>query len=196
LNLGLRHIYGAHSTVDIENSIRRSEIELANYELKQGLLSLSRNREIDSNITNKVVNTICAMANNGPQSLGRILIGVTDRDSDKDRICNLDGINPRKVGKRFVVGVIREAKTLNISMEDYISKWKDGIRNSDLSVGLRDAVLSSLDFHQFYGLGLITINVPPQSEMSYVGEDTYFRNVDCTTKAETAKQIAAIAKRF
>lgn len=190
------HIYGAHSTVDIENSIRRSEIELANYELKQGLLSLSGNREIDSNIIIKVVNTICAMANNGPQSIGRILIGVTDKDSDKDRICNLDGINPRKVGKRFVVGVIREATILNISMEDYISKWKDGIRNSDLSVGLRDAVLSNLDFHQFYGLGLITINVPSQSEMSYVGEDTYFRNVDGTTKAESAKQIAAIAKRF
>ena len=136
------------------------------------------------------------MANNGPKSVGKILIGVTDKESDKDRICNLDEINPRKVGKRFVVGVNREATALNISLEAYISKWKEGISNTELSVGLRDDVLSHLDFHQFYGLGVITITVPPQSEMTYVGEDTYFRKVDSTIKAETAKQIAAIAKRF
>lgn len=31
-------IYSNHSTVDIDAAIRRSEIELADYELKQGLL--------------------------------------------------------------------------------------------------------------------------------------------------------------
>ncbi|HFZ8836939.1 TPA: hypothetical protein ACIPDQ_003855, partial [Salmonella enterica subsp. enterica serovar Bareilly] len=34
------HIYNSHNTVDIEDILRRSEIELANYELKQGLLML------------------------------------------------------------------------------------------------------------------------------------------------------------
>ena len=190
------HIYGAHSNIDIENAIRRSEIELANYELKQGLLSMDNDRKFDSNVIQKVVNTICAMGNNGPSSTGKILIGVTDKVADKERVCALDGIEARKVGKRFVVGVSREAKVLGLSMEDYFSKWKDGIRNSGLSVGIRDSVLSNIDFIQFYGLGVIAITVPPQNEMAYVGEDTYFRSGDDTTKAESAKQIAAIAKRF
>jgi hypothetical protein len=192
----LSHIYGSHSTIDIESSIRRSEIELSHYELKQGLLSLSKDRKIDTNLLDKVINTICAIANNGPKHGGKILIGVTDKDADAERIKKLDGIEPRKIGKRFVVGVSREAKSLKISLEDYFSKWKDGIRSSELSVHLRDGVLSNVDFHEFYGLGVITFTIPPQTEMSYVGEDTYWRNVDSTEKATSAKQIASIAKRF
>ena len=191
-----QHIYGAHSTVDIQSSIRRSEIELANYELKQGMLSLSDDRKVDNNIIDKIVKTICAMANNGPKITGKILIGVADKEADKDRVSELDGIEPKKIGKRYVVGVAREAKILGISIEQYFSRWKDGIRNSDLSVGLRDQVLSNIDYNDFYGLGLIIITIPPQNEMSYVGEETYIRSVDDTMKAETAKQIAAIAKRF
>lgn len=193
---GIQHIYGSHSTVDIQNSIRRSEIELANYELKQGLLTLSKSREKDKSIINKVVNTICAMANIGPNSVGKILIGVADKKPDKDRIKELDLIEGKEIGKRHVVGVKREAKILGKSIEGYFSLWKEGIRNSELSVGLKDAVLSNIDYNDFYGLGIITITVPSQPEMSYVGEDTYFRSADDTFKAETAKQIAAIAKRF
>jgi len=193
---GKTHIYGSNSSIDIENSIRRSEIELANYELKQGLLVLSEDRKIDRNIIDKIVKTICAMGNNGPTNTGKILIGVTDKDSDKDRIKILDKIEPRKVGKRFVVGISREAKLLGLSLEDYFSKWKEGIRNSDLSIGIRDSVLSNMDFNQFYGLGVITITIPPQKEMAYVGDDTYLRSGDETIKAENAKQIAAIANRF
>ena len=193
---GTQHIYGSHSTVDIQNAIRRSEIELANYELKQGLLSLSVKREKDNSIITKVVNTICAMANNGPKSIGKILIGVADKEADKNRIKQLDCVEGRPIGKRYVVGVKREANYLGLSVEKYFSLWKEGIRNSELSIGLRDTVLTNIDFNDFFGLGVITITVPAQSEISYIGEDVYFRSADDTLKAKTAKQIAAIAKRF
>jgi len=193
---GTQHIYGTHSTVEIQNSIRRSEIEHPNYELKQGLLSLTENRERDDNVINKVINTICAMANNGPQSSGKIIIGVADKEADKERIKNLDHIEPKPIGKRYVVGVKREAESLGVSVEQYFSVWKDGIRNSDLSLALKDSVLSNIDYNDFFGLGVITITVPPQKEMSYVGDDTYLRSGDDTLKAENAKQIASIAKRF
>ncbi len=193
---GTQHIYGTHSTVEIQTSIRRSEIEHPYYELKQGLLSLSEKRERDDNVITKVINTICAMANNGPQSSGKIIIGVADKDADKERINKLDHIEPKPIGKRYVVGVKREAKSLGISVEKYFSIWKDGIRNSDLSLALKDSVLSNIDYNDFFGLGVITITVPPQKEISYVGDDTYFRSGDDTLKAENAKQIASIAKRF
>lgn len=192
----INHIYGSHSTVDIQNSIRRSEIELSNYELKQGLLSLDNDRHEDVNVINKVVNTICGMANNGPKYTGRIIVGVVDKTSDKDRICELDEVEVKKIGQKYVVGVSREARVLQISKEEYFSKWKDGIRNSKLSIGLRDQVLSNMDYHDFYGLGVIIITIPPQSEISYVGEDVYFRSADETSLAKGGRQIAEIIKRF
>lgn len=190
------HIYGNHATTDIESAIRESEIELPNYELKQGLLSLSEKRNVDSQLIDKVIKTICGIANNGANRSGKVIIGVTDKDADATRIKELDGIEPKKIGKRFVVGVNREAKVLGLSVENYFSKWKDAIKNSKLSSSLRDSVLSNMDFNSFYGLGIIVITIPPQKELSYVEEDIYWRNCDSTELAKTPKQIAMLAQRF
>lgn len=193
----IRHqIYGNHATTDIEAAIRESEIELPNYELKQGLLSLSEKRNVDSQLIDKVIKTICGIANNGANRIGKVIIGVTDKDADAKRIKELDGIEPKKIGKRFVVGVNREAKVLGLSVENYFSKWKDAIKNSKISSSLRDSVLSNMDFNSFYGLGIIVITIPPQKELSYVEEDIYWRNGDSTELAKTPKQIAMLAQRF
>ena len=188
-------LYSNHTSLDIEFIIRRSEIEVGNYELKQGMLSLY-DGSVDPGMIEKVVKTICAIANNGPGVGGKIIIGVTDKDADAQRIREQDQIEPKKVGKRWVVGVSREARRLKLSTEQYYAKWKDGIKSSGLSSALRDSVLSSMDFNSFYGLGVIIIVIPPQKELSYVGNDLFWREGDSTSPASQAKQIAALAKRF
>ncbi|TDF62225.1 DUF262 domain-containing protein [Cupriavidus sp. L7L] len=191
-----KQIYGNHATVDIDSAIRRSEIELSDYELKQGMLTLANDRKVDNALIEKVLKTLCAIANNGPQRDGKVLIGVTDKDADAARVRQLDAIEPRKVGKRYVVGVVREAKVLGISVEDYYTKWKDAVKHSPLSVALRDSILSHIDFNSYFGLGVIVFTVPPQKELSYYGDDIYWRNGDSTEQAATAKQIAGLAQRF
>ena len=136
-------IYGSDTATDIESSIRRSELELSDYELKQGLLKLSADRGIDPDMISKVVKTICAIANNGPGRVGKIIIGVTDKPEDALRVKELDGIEPRKVGRRFVVGVAREARALGISLDDYYSKLRDGIKNSELSQPLGPRLITT-----------------------------------------------------
>ncbi len=193
---GTQHIYGSQSTVDIQNALRRSEAEHSRYELKQGLLSLSDDRQKDEKVVDKVINTICAIANNGPSCSGQIIIGVADKEADKNRVSEIDGVEGKRVGRKYVVGVKREAEVLGITIEQYYSHWKEAIRNSGLSGSVRDSVLSNMDYNEFYGLGVITITIPPQCEMSYVDEETFLRSGDDTLKAETAQQIASIAKRF
>lgn len=144
----------------------------------------------------KVVRTICAIANVGSGRGGKVLIGVTDKEDDARRASALDGIEPQKVGLRYVVGVNREAKRLELTTERYFSLWKDGIRNSNLQTGVKDQILSNIDYNSFFGLGVIVITVPPQTELTYVGDELYFREGDETKKAEGPRQIAALAKRF
>jgi hypothetical protein len=189
-------IYGGHATTDIEVAIRRSEIELPDYELKQGLLSLDGARYIDKGVIDKVLKTICAIANNGRGKVGKVLIGVTDKDTDSDRIKELDKVVPKKVGKRFVVGVAREAKILNIPTEQYFSKWRNAIKGSELSQPLKDDILSNIDYNDFYGLGIIIVTIPSQSDLSYIGEEVYWRDGNSTEHAVGAKKIAALTKRF
>lgn len=83
-------IYGNHAIVDVESTIRRSEIELADYELKQGMLNLSDKRGVDADLVEKVLKTICGIANNGKERVGKIIIGVTDKDADAKRVRQLD----------------------------------------------------------------------------------------------------------
>lgn len=190
-------LYGCPSTIDIDEVIRRSEVELPNFELKQGCLSLApKGRKIDKNVFEKVINTICAMANNGKGRTGKILIGVADSDADAALIERLDGISAIDVAKKKVVGVNREAECLKITVEQYVQKWKCAIEDSELSSHVKSSVLSSMDYHNYFGLGVIVITVPPQSEPCYVGEEMFWRSGDSTKPVANMKLAAEIAQRF
>lgn len=191
-----QHIYGSHAISDIDNIIRRSQIELSHYELKQGLLTLNpAGRQVDPGMIPKLIKTICAIANNGKTS-GTLIIGVTDKEKDAQKVKDLDQVEPRKVGPRYVVGVQREAVFLKESTEAYYSRIKEGIRNSELSTPLKDGVLSGIDYHDYFGLGLIVIAVPAQSGPSLVDGKLYWRSGDETVEATATPDIVAITQRF
>lgn len=188
-------IYGTHSATDIEAIVRRSEVELSDYELKQGFLTLD-SRQWDTKLVERVITAICAIANNGPNRSGKLIIGVTDKVEDAQRIEGLDGIKPKKVGRRYIVGVAREASIMKVSVEQYVAKLKQAIKNSALSGGLKASVLSHIDFNSFYGLGVIVVSIPPQKEPSYVADSMYWRDGDSTQIAGTNKMVGDIARRF
>ncbi|MFE2127834.1 GmrSD restriction endonuclease domain-containing protein [Streptomyces amritsarensis] len=194
-----RDIYGEHTATDVDNAIRRSQIEAPHYELKQGLLRLDNSRSIDADVLNRVIKTICAIANNGKGRAGTILIGVADKESDAKRVRDLDNVTPRMVCEgRFVVGVRREASVLKESEERYFGRWKTGIRASGLPQGLKDAVLSSIAYSSYYGLGVIIIRVPEQTGVSLLDGKIYIREGDETIEVETidVARTLEIGKRF
>lgn len=188
-------IYENHTGMDIENYIRRSEVELSNYELKQGMLNLNEQRTLNQEVVQRVINTICAIANNGKGTLGKIIIGVADDNNDAERVRQLDHIEPKRVGMKNVVGVSREARALGISNEDYLTRWVNAIRNSELTEPLKSHVLSKIDYNDFYGLGVIIITVPSQQNISAVGQNIFWREADKTELAQ-GLQMATIAARF
>jgi predicted HTH transcriptional regulator len=156
----------------------------------------SKPRQIDPNMIDKVLKTICAMANNGRDRTGSIIIGVTDKDSDAARVKTLDRIEPRRVGRRYVVGVRREADALGERTEAYFSRWKTAIRQSALSEPLRGDVLSSIDYNDYYGLGVIVISIPVRTELSFYGDKVYWRDGDETVEAVDPRKVASLARRF
>jgi hypothetical protein len=192
----LKQVYSNHSVAEIDAMIRRSEIEVPEYELKQGLLALSAGRAPNEAVLTKVINTICAIANNGAKRGGSLIVGVTDKATDAEKISKLDSVSPRKVGSRQVVGVKREADLLGETTEQYFGRWKNAIKDSDLSSPLKEDVLSSISYHDYFGLGLILIGIPGQTAVSYVGNDLYTRVGDDTVLASDGKAIAAILQRF
>lgn len=188
--------HGSGLAIDFENSIRRSKIETPRYEYKQGFLRLSKDRKYDKKLEKQILETICGIANIGPQSEGYIYLGVADKEADASRIMELDGIMPVMISKHSVVGIDREAKILGISIEDYCRRIVGFIKSSTLSDDLVSSVLSNIDIIDYHTLSVIRIKVPVQSEISYLGEEVFVRQYNNTVKVESPKEILSIAKRF
>ena len=194
LNIG--DVYKYIDAVKVDSIISR-DVEQPTLEFKQGCRSLSNTRTIDNNLFDKIINTICAIANTTQE--GVIIIGVADNDADANRIAQLDNIVPRTVYRRKVVGVDREAKQLGLTPESYLSLWKDKIVNSELSEPLKTDVLSRCAYIPYYGYGIILIYIPEQKSLSFVGDSVYWRKIDNTTTVDgiaDPRKIAELASKF
>lgn len=189
-------IYQNHGIVDIEDSIKRSQIETASYELKSGLLDISAEGKDPNAMLVKIAKTICAIANNGKERSGKLILGVCDKDQDAARVKEVDGVEPKVVGARMVVGVDREAKRLGVSVERYIQTLREFISNSALSSPLKENVLSDLDYNDYFGYGIIVISIAPLAQPSYYERKIYFRKSDQTVEAEDMQKAIDIGSRF
>jgi hypothetical protein len=167
----LRH--GAGLALDMENSLRRSKLETSRYECKQGIVDLSPNRKFDSNLPERIIETICGIANVGPDSDGFVFLGVADNKADSDRVAALDGVTPIEVGARYVVGLDREMRLLSMGQEQYLEQIIGFVRKSQLSEPLRSQVLSQTDYVDFKGMSILRIRVPKQKQLSFVGEKVF-----------------------
>jgi hypothetical protein len=189
----LRH--GAGLALDMENSLRRSRLETSRYECKQGLVDLSSNRKFDANLLGRIVETICGIANVGPDADGFIFIGVADKKTDAERVTKLDGITPLVVGARYIVGLEREMRFLSVNEEQYLEKIIGFIRNSELTEPLRSQVLAQSDYVDYRGMSVLRIRVPTQKQISFVGEKAFIRENSSTIEA-TGKKLLAVNSLF
>lgn len=189
----LRH--GSGLAMDLENSIRRSKVETNRYECKQGFVDLSEKRIINEKLYDVIINTICGIANIGPESDGYIFIGVTDKIDDAEKVKNLDKITPIDINGRFVVGIERELTYMSCDIETYVRRLVEKISSSTLTDPLKSQLLSQIDVIEYKKLTIIRIRVPKQTSLSYVGEKAYIRE-GSETKEITGPKLVAINKLF
>lgn len=181
---------GAELIQIFRNSLSRSRIETTKYECKQGLLDLSQNRKLNNDLLQRLVDTMCGIANSDPNTDGYIFLGVVDKKQDAERIKNLDGINPIEINDRYVVGIDREARVLGKKLEDYVGILINAIKISDLTNPLKTQVLMKIDTINYKGYSVIRINVPPQKQVSFVGDKAFIREDSSTIEAKGQKLMA------
>lgn len=182
--------HGSGLALDLENALRRSKIETSRYECKQGLVDLSDKRVINGDLPQKILETICGIANVGPDADGFLFIGVADTESDVKRIQSLDGINPISISSRYVVGIDRELSLLKCDLETYVAKVLAFIKKSDLTEPLKSCILSQIDLVDYKGLSVMRIRIPAQSKVSFLGEEAFIREGSSTVEAKGKKLLA------
>lgn len=188
--------HGASLALDLENSLRRSKTESANYEMKQGILDLGEKRAVDSALLNRINQTICAISNLGPKSRGYLTIGVADKKLDAERVKVLDGVAYTEVADRYVVGIDREAKILGKKLDDYLAIIVDSIKYSAIPEPLKTQVLTAIDVITFGGHTIIRITIPEQKQPNFIDNKCFIRNSANTVEVTDLMQVTAITQRF
>lgn len=188
--------HGPSLALDLENSLRRSKTESANYESKQGIVSLGATRIVDKNLLVRINETICAIANLGPQSRGFLTIGVADKNEDANRIAQLDSITPIEVAGRYIVGVDREAKLLGKKLDDYVAILTQSIRDSAIPEPLKSQVLTSIDVITYSGHSVVRISVPTQKGPSFFDNRCFVRHAANTVELTKLDEISAVTQKF
>ncbi|NJD68810.1 MAG: DUF262 domain-containing protein [candidate division NC10 bacterium] len=187
--------HGPALLLDFENALRRSRIETPRYEFKQGILRLDNDRGIDSDLLARLTETACGIANLGPHADGYIFIGVADRGEHATRIETLDGAVPRQIAGHYVVGVDREARVLDWSLDSYVRFIVDAFQKAEITDPLRTQILASFDAVTVHDLSVIRIRVPQQTDVSFVSGKAYYREGSSTIEIE-GPRLVAVSKLF
>jgi hypothetical protein len=188
--------HGASLALDLENSLRRSRTETANYEMKQGILDLGDTRKIDTALLSRINQTICAIANLGPTSRGFLTIGVADKKADAERIKKLDSVTHTEIADRYVVGIDREAKILGKKLDDYLAIIVNSIKTSAIPEPLKTQVLTSVDVITFSGHTIVRLTIPEQKQPSFIENKCFVRHSANTIELTDLTQIAAVTQKF
>ena len=165
------------------------------YEFKQGLLRLNNAKTADPDILQVIVETLCAIANVGPDADGFLYLGIADKDADAARVPALYGTIPVKFDHVSIVGIEREAHQMGAGLDKYMRRIEDHVRQSALSEPLRTQVLSNLDVITYKDVSVVRIRIPRQAQISFVGDDCFIR-VGSSTHTAKGPQIGAVSASF
>jgi len=188
-------VYDSPTSVDIRNLIVRSKIETARIDFKIGITNLGEKAKISTGVLQKIMQTICGIANIRNDDGGYILLGVADNEGDSEKYSEKYGSVVRVVHQRFVVGVQHEAKALNLDSEKYYHAIRDNVVMSGLRQGLKLSVAENLELVEIEGQDVLVIRIPPQTDMSFLDDKCYVRRGDQTVEA-SPQEIASIAQKF
>ena len=108
-------------STQFENILVQSFTEQTLYDFKQGVFTLAQRPEFDEEAFGKVVRTLTAIANLGPQAVGYVILGVADKASDAEAVKNIYGVVATKFNRFLITGVEHEAKHKN-ALDGYF-RW-------------------------------------------------------------------------
>ncbi|MBD2578948.1 ATP-binding protein [Oscillatoria sp. FACHB-1406] len=184
--------------VDFENYLRRSKTEAANYDFKQGFYTLvNKNRSFDKQSFEKILQNVAAMANLGKGKKGYIFVGVTDKEADTKRIEQLDKISVPRFYSFGVVGLEREAKLHNVTLDQYILFISRKIRDSALQEWLKTLVNTSLTPITYMEHTVLMIEVKAGDQPAWYGDKLYIRDGHEKKPQEVSgEQINAVYSLF
>lgn len=115
----------------LENLLMQSKIEQPLFDLKIGLHSM-QNDQYNEGCLHKIIKTLTAMANTGKNTIGYVIVGVADKESDSIKYERKYGISAKQFNSFFITGVDGEIGKNYKSADEYFNKIRQAIENEPI----------------------------------------------------------------
>lgn len=154
------------------NIINRSRTEQTLYDFKIGLVEYNES-VLNEATLEKILKTLTAINNVGPNRTGYVLIGVGDKEEDAKKYKKLYGDDYVMEGSFPIVGVEHDAKALKLSLDRYTHNIKDYIKKSDsICEKYREHLVKNMKTPLLYEKQLIIFKTCYTEPVSY--KDAYY----------------------
>ncbi|MDI5977980.1 GmrSD restriction endonuclease domain-containing protein [Amycolatopsis magusensis] len=179
-----------NSRLYVESLLQGWGLENPLVEYKQGFCTLADVPAEDLDLFDEVMETAAAMANQGRDSEGVILIGVADKEKDAHRIKSLFETDSVKLGESLIVGTRAQIEFLGYTVDSWWRKWQGKI----LSVKVDKEFSRSLarSFRPVFCDGLLLWELKPKSTGKPITYDgRFFIRVGSSTEELSADDFLA-----
>jgi hypothetical protein len=150
----------------LENILSQSTTEQSKYDFKQGFVRLDKNLEFDESNFENILKTCVAIANTNKNSVGYIIIGISDKKLTADRIKELFDVTYHTHGGWFITGINHESNKLSNSSENYILGVIDKIRKSKISEDLRNSIIEKIKLVNYFDKSICVMEITSQANVS------------------------------
>lgn len=173
----------------MRNLLSSSQTENTNYDFKIGFHHLEGKGDFNQGLLKKVVKTLAAMVNQGPESVGYVVVGVADDKEDAKRYESYYGKQSRQYKGFYVTGVQDEAKKYK-SHDLYTKYIKDQIKAvTEVDESFRSLITRNMDYIRFYDRSILIFRVYNEGQPVKYDNKYFERNGSHNTEVTDEKLI-------
>jgi uncharacterized protein YsxB (DUF464 family) len=156
------------------NIINRSRTEQVMYDFKIGFVEL-KTTKIDEKVVEKVMKTLTAINNVGPNKIGYVIIGVADDEKHAKAFQKEYGDSYFMEGNFAIIGVEHDAKAVGMNLDRYTHSVKECINNMEgLTDEYKQHILTNMKTPLLYNHQLIIFKTEFGKPVAF-GNDFYLR---------------------
>jgi len=182
------------SQQELKNILSSSRVELEIIDYKQGFINI-QTKQWEKSFESKIPKTLCALANSNPRNHSYLVFGVCDGEVDKLSIEKEFNISTYEYHGWHICGIDKDISSLKLSIDELFVKVKSLIDSSELSSDIKNSAVSGLRVFDYADRLVFIINIPPQEELSFLGDDCFVRNGNDNKKL-TPKEAAEWSRKF
>lgn len=175
--------------IKLETLLTKSGTEDNCYDFKIGFHRMEE-KSFESTNINDVIKTLTAMGNKGKGTIGYVLVGIADKESDAMRFKKFYNLKYLKVGKFNVCGIQGEAIKGYKDLEHYRRKFEGVIKNLKVEPGYYiDQILENMELVDYYDKSILILKIEAKDDPIKFEGDYFVRQNTSTVPEFNERQL-------